>query len=214
MTESGTQTYSAPAFASTAELSTLVIMLLKGVIYRENDLKLWSSLIKLQARVRDYVSTLCLELNLDEVEGYAFLSTKSTGEQDDAVPRLMVRRQLSFPVSLILALLRKRLAEFDARGGDTRLVLSREDILELVRVFLPERSNETKLINHVEAQLNKIIELGFLKKLKEQYAGDHRYEVRRILKAFVDAQWLSEFDLRLRQYATHAAGGTTEAGDE
>ena len=40
------------------ELSTLVITLLKGVVYREGDERLWGSLLNLQARVRDYVAVL------------------------------------------------------------------------------------------------------------------------------------------------------------
>ena len=55
-----------------------------------------------------------------------------------------------FPVSLLLALLRKKLAEFDASGGDTRLVLSRDEVAELMRVFLPAGSNEVKLIDQIE----------------------------------------------------------------
>lgn len=215
MKEIQTEVPISAAFARNADLSLLVITLLKGVIYQENDARTWNSLIKLQAKVRENVSSLGLELVLDEPEGYAFLRTRSDAEgDDDAVPRLMARRQLSYPVSLLLALLRKRLAEFDARGGDTRLVLSREEIIELVRVFLPERSNETKLVNHVEAQLNKIIDLGFLKKLKPQFVGDERYEVRRILKAFVDAQWLADLDERLKQYAAHAGRDKAEVENE
>jgi hypothetical protein len=102
-----------------------VIPLLKGVIYQEADAGLWNALLTLQSRVRDYVAVLNLELVLDEAEGYAFL--RSRPEPDDAstprLPRLVARRPLSFPVSLLLALLRKKLAEFDASGGDTRLVL-------------------------------------------------------------------------------------------
>jgi hypothetical protein len=33
------------------------------------------------------------------------------------------------------------------------------------------------------------------------------FEVRRILKAFVDAQWLAEFDNRLAGYQARLAGG-------
>ena len=58
------------------------------------------------------------------------------------MPRLIARRPLSFPVSLLLALLRKKLAEFDAGGGDTRLVLSRDELVEMIRVFMPEGSND------------------------------------------------------------------------
>ena len=184
------------------DLSGLIIHLLKGVIYHESDPALWSGLIQLQARVRDYVAVIGLELVLDEAEGYAFLRSQPGSEDDAAakLPRLIPRRQLSFPVSLLLALLRKKLAEFDASGGETRLILSREEIVELVRVFLPERSNEAKLIDQIETQLNKIVDLGFLRRLKAPSGGTVSFEVRRILKAFVDAQWLSEFDSRLAAY--------------
>lgn len=207
----------APA-APQDELSALAIALLKGVLYREADERLWSALLGLQARVRDYMAVLNLELALDEAEGYAFLRARSAAGDDEAaakLPRLVARRPLSFPVSLLLALLRKKLAEFDASGGGTRLVLSRDELAELVRVFLPAGSNETRIIDQIETHANKIDEMGFLRKLKAG-SGPPSYEVRRILKAFVDAQWLAEFDARLEGYrlqlAAGAAGGK-EAGD-
>jgi hypothetical protein len=184
------------------ELSTVIVLLLKGVLYQENDAGEWSALLRLQARVRDYVAVMGLDLVLDEAEGYAFLKSRSQSEAaaSDGLPRLIARRPLSFPVSLLLALLRKKLAEFDAAGGDTRLVLSRDEIVDLVRVFLPEGSNEAKLIDQVETHINKIIELGLLRRLKPQPHQPAVVEVRRILKAFVDAQWLSEFDQKLEAY--------------
>ncbi|MDZ7939084.1 MAG: DUF4194 domain-containing protein [Rhodoferax sp.] len=197
------------------DLTSLVVPLLKGVLYREEDAPQWNALLQLQARVRDYVSVLALNLVLDEAEGYAFLRSKGRGDgldnsQDDdnapKLPRLVRRQPLSFQVSLLLALLRKKLAEFDANGGDTRLILSRDAVVELVRVFLPAGSNESRLIDQVDTQLNKVIELGFVRRLKVEGVGTARkgaesmYEVRRILKAFVDAQWLAEFDERLLGY--------------
>jgi len=195
-----------------ADLSVLAITLLKGVIYKDGNEPLWGALLGLQARVRDYMAALNLELVLDEAEGYAFLKSRpELAEDEDApkLPRLIARRPLSFPVSLLLALLRKKLAEFDAGGGDTRLVLTREDIVELVRVFLPESSNEARLIDQIEAHINKVVELGFLRRLKTA-GGPPSFEVRRILKAFVDAQWLAEFDTRLAAYQAKVAGATTE----
>ena len=202
--------------AATNDLSTLVIFLLKGVIYQEADAVLWNALLSLQGRVRDYVAVLGLELVLDEAEGYAFLRSRQESADDAALklPRLVARRPLSFPVSLLLALLRKKLAEFDASGGDTRLVLSRDEIVELIRVFLPEGSNEVKLIDQIETHLNKIVELGFLRRLKSsatnQVGQAAVFEVRRILKAFVDAQWLADFDARLTAYQTQL--GVTAQG--
>jgi hypothetical protein len=207
-----------PVAAAAPDLSVLLISLLKGVIYREGDEQLWASLLNLQARVRDYVTVLNLELVLDEAEGHAFLKSRPDPSDDDPsprLPRLVARRPLSFAVSLLLALLRKKLAEFDASGGDTRLVLGRDDIVELVRVFLPDGPNEAKLIDQMEGTINKVVELGFLRKLKPATgaaSGPSSYEVRRILKAFVDAQWLAEFDGRLGVYQSQLAGLATGRG--
>ncbi len=183
-------------------LSAVVVPLLKGVLYLEDSPAQWSALLGLQARVRDYVAVLGLELVLDEAEGYAFLRSRQEESDAERLPRLVARRQLTFPVSLLLALLRKKLAEFDASGAETRLILSRDEVVELIRVFLPADSNETRMIDQVDAHLNRIIDLGFVRRLRGQ---EQMYEVRRILKAFVDAQWLAEFDQRLAEYRNQLA---------
>ena len=215
-------TYQRSVEASTApreiELTAILVPLLKGVIYRELDAPLWSALLKLQARVRDYVTVLGLVLVLDEAEGYAFLRARDDSAETagaDALPRLVARRPLTFAVSLLLALLRKRLAEFDASGGETRLVLSREQVVELIRVFMPDGSNETRIVDQVETHLNKISDLGFVRKLKPASAGQTpTFEVQRIIKAFVDAQWLADFDERLAAYQAYAMRDMKAATDE
>lgn len=179
--------------------SRVIIALMKGVVYEENDPALWQDLFSLQARTRDHISLLGLELMLDEAEGYAWLRTRPVTEGEPELPRLITRRQLSFPVSLLLALLRKKLVEFDVGGGDNRLILGRDEIVELLRVFLPVGSNEARLVKQIDSYINKIVDIGFLRRLQ---GTDNQFEVRRILKAFVDAQWLSEFDQRLEEYRT------------
>jgi hypothetical protein len=127
---------------------------------------------------------------------------ESDSEESDGadLPRLVARRQLGFPVSLLLALLRKRLAELDAKGGETRLIVSRDDMVDMLRLFAPDASNEARLTDRIDAHIAKVVELGFLRLL----AGHaDQYEVRRILKAFVDAQWLHDFDERLAAYREH-----------
>ena len=206
-----TDTTSSHGLRPPHELSSVVVPLLKGVLYREDNPGLWDALVHLQASVRDYVAILGLELMLDEAEGYAFLRSRQSEDEDgqSAIPRLVARRQLSYPVSLLLALLRKKLAEFDAGGGDTRLILSRDEVVELIRIFLPAGSNEVKLIDQVDGTLNKIAEMGFIRRLRGQ---GQMIEVRRIIKAFVDAQWLADFDERLAEYRQQLAG--TRAGGE
>ncbi|MEX2480802.1 MAG: DUF4194 domain-containing protein [Gammaproteobacteria bacterium] len=218
MDANATQLDAIPAATPAANLSVVAITLLKGVIYRESDERLWGDLLGLQSQLRDYMAVLALELVVDEAEGYAFLQSRPEPAADELaprLPRLIARRPLSFPVSLLVALLRKKLAEFDAGGGHdvggSRLILTRDDIVELLRVFLPDSSNEARLIDQIETHINKAIDLGFLRRLKTS-SGPPSFEVRRILKAYVDAQWLAEFDERLAAYRAHLSDNAEEDG--
>lgn len=192
-------------------LSHIVVPLLKGVIYQEDNPKQWADLLRLQTPVRDYVKVLGLALMLDEAEGYAFLHTPATDDEQTATPRLVTRRPLSYPVSLLLALLRKKLAETDAGGGDTRLILSRDEVVELMRIFLPDGSNDVKLIKNIDTTLNAVEKLGFVRRLRGQ---DKMIEVRRIIKAFVDAQWLADFEQQLAQYRDHLEKEVSEQEED
>ena len=183
------------------ELPAVVTKLFKGVLYAENDEKVWQSLLGLTSHVRDYVSVLGLDLILDESEGYAFL--RSREDPDGTLPRLIARRTLTFNVSLLLALLRGRMLEFDTNSSELRLIMTEQEIADMVSVFLPESSNEARILDRLGADIKKVVELGFLRKLKGQA---DTYEVARILKAYVDAQWLEEFDARLADYRATLAG--------
>jgi hypothetical protein len=180
-----------------SDISRPLVALMKGVVFKENDPALWHLLEEGQMAVRDYVRVMGLELMLDTAEGYAWLATREPEEGEDPLPRLVGRRQLSYPVSLIIALLRKKMAEQDAAGEDPRMILSVEEITDMVRVFLPASGNEARMVDQINTHLNKIADLGFIRRLKDQ---KDKIEVIRILKAFVDAQWLSELDDRLKEY--------------
>ncbi len=180
-----------------SDLSRVLVQLFKGPVYRDTNEKLWDPMLKLRAQISDYVAVLGLQVEVDESEGYAFLRSRPVADHDGEMPRLVARHSLSFHVSLLLALLRKRLAEFDASSSDTRLVLSRDQIVEMLRVFLPASANEARLVDSIDGHINKAVELRFLHRLR---VDANQFEVRRILKAFVDGQWLHEFDARLAEY--------------
>jgi len=189
---------------SEPDLSVAVTQLMKGAVYRETHDRAWSHLLQLQPQVRDHVAVLGLQVVIDEAEGYAFLRQRPADEDEERqFPRLIPRRALSFHVSLLLALLRKKLAEFDAQGGETRLMLTRAQIAEMLRVFMPATSNEARLLDRIDEHIGKAEQLGFLRQAKN---GEQVYEVRRILKAFVDGQWLADFDAKLAEYAALLGG--------
>jgi hypothetical protein len=197
-----------PGAATPAELPAVVTRLFKGVLYRESDEKLWQALGELSSHVQDYVSVLGLELFLDDAEGYAFLRSRNDADSD--LPRLVPRRQLTFAVSLLLALLRALLAEFDQRNDETRLIMTEAQLHEMLAVFLPETSNEARMLDQLSTTIRKVVELGFLRRLRGQEGS---YEVVRIIKAFVDAQWLQEFDARLADYRAALAGDAPQEGN-
>lgn len=188
-------------------LPLAVTQLMKGVVYRDTHEAAWRQLLQLQAQVRDYVAVIGLTVVVDEAEGYAFLRQQPDDEEPDSdrptLPRLIARRPLPFAVSLLLALLRKKLAEFDASNSDTRLMLTRDQLVDMVRLFVPASSNEARLVDQIDATINRVVELGFLRQVRGQPS---LFEVRRIVKAFVDGQWLADFDRRLAEYAALAAG--------
>lgn len=187
------------------QASLVLISLFKGVLYQDKSPELWRDLLTYQNAVRDYVAVLGLQVLLDETEGYAFLRQRpeEAAEDDETVPlpRLVQRRQLSYPVSLLCVLLRKKLIEQDAVGGETRVILSRAQIVDMMRVFLPEGSNEAKTMEQIESHIRKVADYGFLRPLK---GDEERFEVRRILKALVDADWLGDLDRKLEAYRAHA----------
>jgi Domain of unknown function (DUF4194) len=183
------------------ELPGVVTRLFRGVVYAELDEKVWQSLLGLESQTRDYVAVLGLDLILDESEGYAFLRSREDPEGN--LPRLVQRRRLTFDVSLLLALLRKRMLEFDTNSSELRLIMTEQEITDMVAVFLPESSNQARTLDRLAGNIKKVVELGFLRKLRGQA---DTYEVARILKAYVDAQWLEEFDARLADYRASLTG--------
>lgn len=198
-----TELPASPVDGTENALSAVVVQLLKGVLYEEQYARLWPDLMKLQAAIRDYCRVIGLELYIDEAEGYAFLRqiVAEDTEDEPEVPRLIPRRSLSFPVSLLLVLLRKRLAEEDAGGGETRVVLSKEQIVDMMILFMPEQKNEARVHDQINTAINRAVDYGFLRKLKQD--SGEMLEIRRILKAFVDAQWLDEFQQHLDGYRAH-----------
>lgn len=191
MSEMPSSTISEPS-----DLSLVLIQIMKGPVYRDTHERIWAHLLESRHQVSDYVAVLGLNVIIDESEGYAYLRSRPV---DDATefPRLVARRSLSFHVSVLLALLRKRLAEFDATSAEARLIISRDQMVEMLRLFMPDSSNDARLVDAIDAHINKVVELGFLRRLRDL---EDLYEVRRILKAYVDGQWLSEFDARLAEY--------------
>lgn len=190
------------------EIAVAIIDLMRGVVYRESQEDSWAALERHGAPVRDHFANIGVDVVVDKTEGYAYLRSLEDDSDTETLPRLVRRRSLTYNVSLLLVLLRKRLVEFETTGVEGKLVLTRDQIVEMLRVFLADSTNEARVMNRVDTTVKQVSDLGFLRQLPGQ---PNNWEVRRVIKAYVDAQILSDFAGKLREY-TEAANG--DAADD
>jgi hypothetical protein len=175
--------------------SLALINLLKGITYADQK-EVWQNLISYESDIKRHYLPFGLEVYVDRSEGFAFLK-QIESEEDNEIPRLIERRHLSFMLTLICIILRKFLLESDAAGTSARAIITRDDIIERMKPFLPSMSDEAKQVEKIDIQIRKVIEEGFLRILVNE---KDTYEVRRIIKAFVDADKIEDILKKLTDY--------------
>lgn len=184
-------------------ISQVVIHLMRGILYKEDKPNIWETMEHLEGPVRDYLSVINLDLMIYDSDGFAYLTSKEQEDGDASLPRIVARRPLSYPVSLILALLRRKLTEHDTYSSEPRLIIEVNEVADMVSAFFPASNNEVKVLKRLGSHLQRIHDLGFIRFLD---AKKEAFEVKRILKAYIDAQWLHDFDTKLAEYLTHNSG--------
>jgi hypothetical protein len=190
--------------------SRALVALFKNVVFKETDQEHWEVITNKKYEIEDYVRKIGLTLIVEEMDGYGYLKQRSYGEGEEEIPRLVPRHALSYPVSLLLVLLRKQLLEFDATTGDQRLIVTKQQIAERLSLFLRDTTNEAKLISDIDKQIERVEKMGFLRRLR---GSEDSFEVQRILRSFVNAEWLSDFNERLEAYRRYA-GSELKEGEE
>ncbi|REL25366.1 DUF4194 domain-containing protein [Thalassotalea euphylliae] len=190
------------AARSQQEKSSVQVRLLKGPIYRAQHKELWAWLERDQYRIREYFQQIGLALTLDDSEGYAFLRQQElSAEQGDIdIPRLIRKYQLPFNQTLLLVLLRKRLAEHDSEDSTPRLIIDRQSIYQAMSGFYPDVSDQVKQQKEFDAVINKVKEMGFLTLLPNH---KDEFEVQRIIKAVISAERIGELIDTLTSHQQH-----------
>ncbi|HSH05810.1 MAG TPA: DUF4194 domain-containing protein [Anaerolineae bacterium] len=175
----------------------IILKLLQGVVYYDD--KHWEQLISYASPLTRHFATIGLQLHLDESEGYAYLTQPDTDDDAPDLPRLVRRIPLTYDATLLCVLLRESLQQFEAHSPDqARHVLSRNQIKELIQLFLPEKSDMTKLDRRVDSAIRQVENISFLKKLNS--SDEDAYEVRRIIKAKISADALASIRDQLQQH--------------
>lgn len=194
-------------------VASTIIQLMRGVVYQESHEMAWEALGRHDGAIRDHFATVGVDVIVDDTEGYAYLKTAPEVADVDPLPRLVQRRTLTHPQSILLVLLRKRFVEFETSESEGKLVLTRDQIVDELRTFVADSSQESRLIDKIDTTIRQVKEMGFLRQIPNT---DDRWEVRRILKAYVDAETLGEYAVRLESYATDLRGepgGEETSGD-
>lgn len=176
--------------------SNILVALLRGIVYSAD--KQWDELLRNETDVRKYFADIYLDVVIDKSEGYAYLKQNEMEDEEEETPKLIEKRQLSFHVSLLSLLLRKHLIENDSEGESTKAYLSREEILNMMKPFYKETTNEAYQQKQMDGAIRKVEEEGFLRKMKTE---EELYEINRIIKAFVNADVVKDSLDKLKLYA-------------
>jgi Domain of unknown function (DUF4194) len=176
----------------------VILKLLQGAIYSDDPH--WERLQSYITPVTEHFGKIGLQVQNYQTEGFAYLEQPDSDPEDlsEPLPRLTVRRQLSFRVTVLCILLREQLRQFDTSDATGRLVLSIEKLRDLLQPYLPDGNNEERFRREVDGLVKQSVELGFLKSLSGQ---DENYEVRAILKAKIDADTIECLKQKLEVYA-------------
>jgi hypothetical protein len=145
------------------------------------DLQVWETIRVERDYLTRYFRQIGQELIVDEAEGYGFIRQIEL-DGEERVPRIGRRQTLGYTATILLVCLREDLARFDAAPGEsTRLVLTRQQLRELVLQFVRESNNQIRDMRTVDTAIRRAEELGFLKAVGA--AESDTLEVMRILKA-------------------------------
>jgi hypothetical protein len=176
--------------------ATAVRKLLKGVVYYD-DTTAWQQIRDYEFPIREYLGKIGLGMHLDEIGNFAYLYDDSRDDDNqDALPALTSRRNLSFPDTLLLVLLRERLDEHEMRDLDAvDLILSDEDLLDMMQVFMQDYGDARKIETNTTTSVNRLVRYGFLTK-----RSDGRYTVRPLIRAKINADEMEGIKARMVSY--------------
>lgn len=181
------------------ELSIALAHLLRGPVHEEDSASVWASVTALGAQLRDHLDALGLRLVVDEVERYVYL--RAADELPEGMPRLVRRHALTFGATVLLILLRQQMTTAETAGDKPRLIVTATEMIESLRLYHRDGTSEER----IAADIAVLEKLGYLRRLR---GSDDEFEVRRIIKAIVTADWIAEYGGSLR-----AANGDRTAPD-
>ena len=179
--------------------ANVCVKLLQGPLYRTNaNDKNWNTLTAYESKIQEYFYTIGLHVVIEKSDGYAFLSQLADEDSNDSLPHLIKKIPLTPEISLLCVLLREALDSFDSSQSDSSvLVLSENEIKDMLSVFLKEKTDQTKFYSKLDGYLMQLVNLSFLRELNKDDTFvksntailEREFEVRRIIRAKIDTEF-------------------------
>lgn len=76
-------------------------------------------------------------------------------------------------------------------------MIREEEMVRRMKPYFPDVSDEVKFTNSIDRCFSKALEMKILVPVKD---NEYEYEVQPVLRRFMDAEWLSEFNRQLDKY--------------
>ena len=187
-----------------APYAPVILKLLQNPLFSD-EAAAWNLLLSYLTPVQEYFMRIGLEVRIHEEDGYAYLHQPPLEDDEGqaiTLPRLTRRDRLTYHTTLLCVLLREWIDQFESTHLDAeKCTITDDQIRELLLPFLPARTDERAIQRRVDGAIERLIELGFLKRMPNTGSPAY-FEVRRILKAKVDAEKLAEIKEKLAHHGT------------
>lgn len=185
-----------------APFAAVIIKLLQGPVYTD-DKNIWRELMGWQSAIQEYFGKIGIDLVINEQDGFARVLQPEADEHDEnPLPRLMKKQTLNYEATLLAVILREGLEEFDIKSEGNKFYLTQKEIKERIELFYKEQSNKSKLWKDLSKPITSLINIDILKLNREDVANkdNNKYEVKRIIKAFISNEKLEEIKNKLNNY--------------
>lgn len=185
-----------------APFAAAIIKLLQGPVYVD-DKNIWRELTQWPSAIQEYFGKIGMELVINEQDGFARVLQPETEEHDEnPLPRLMKKQTLNYEATLLAVILREGLEEFDIKSDGNKFYLTQKEIKERIELFYKEQSNKSKLWRDLSKPITALLNIGILKLNREDAANkdNNKYEVKRIIKAFISNEKLEEIKNKINNY--------------
>src|SRR5437764_6322846 len=176
--------------STVALYAPVILKLLQNPLFSE-EAAFWNMLLSHFTLVQEYFARIGLEVRIHEEDGYAYLHQPALEDDEGqtiTLPRLTRRDRLTYHTTLLCVLLREWLDQFESAHLEAgKCTITDDQIHELLRPFLPVRTDERSIQRKMGAATERLIELGFIKRMPDTENPVY-FEVRCILKAKIEAQ--------------------------